>query len=238
MPSLNEDSSARKRNDEDTTMIKHGAFFDSDGDGIIWPIDTFRGFRALGFNFALSLLSAVVIMTMSYPSWPSWIPDPFFRIDLDRLRRAKHGSDSGAFKRNGQFNDEAFTEFWIRNTVFPHEEITPGQLYNAVASRRLSYDLYGWFGAMFEWLATWLLLGYSTFHFNISVALEATFERGPYAGFREASSGGRLTQEDVRKVYDGTIFYTVMDREVDKRNMASIKWKKLLLKKETQRLRD
>lgn len=60
-----------------TELQSHVAFFDRDGDGVIWPIDTyvprlglaslipkmysFRGLRAIGFNFLFALFSMIVI---------------------------------------------------------------------------------------------------------------------------------------------------------------------------------
>ena len=76
--------------------------------------DTYKGFRALGFSFFISLFAAVVICSMSYPSLPAshWFPDPFFRIYVNGLHKAKHGSDSGSFNRDGTFDQANFDQFW------------------------------------------------------------------------------------------------------------------------------
>ncbi|KAJ3730376.1 Caleosin related protein-domain-containing protein [Lentinula raphanica] len=224
-------------------MIGHGEFFDPDGDGIFSPLDTFQGFRALGFSTFLSLFSTLVICTMSYPSLPAghWLPDPLFRIHVLGLHKAKHGSDSGSFRRDGSVDDGRFDDFWNSHTDPPHEEITPIQLYDAVAERRLAYDFYGSFAAIFEWLATWILFGYPSFHFSIQIALQRTqelFSRKAESfpdtltwrtifvdTFNAASSGGNVKKEDAKSLYDGTAFYVVMNREVKNGNKWAQSWK-------------
>ncbi|KAJ3748448.1 Caleosin related protein-domain-containing protein [Lentinula detonsa] len=226
-------------------MIGHGEFFDPDGDGIFSPFDTFNGFRALGYSIILSIFSAMVISTMSYPSLPSghWLPDPFFRIHVKGLHKAKHGSDSGSFKRDGRFDEERFDEFWDSHTDAPHAEITPFQLYAAVAERRLAYDFYGIFAAIFEWLATWLLFGYPSFHFDFKLAFEkirklifgkdritadaAEWRKLLADTLQKACSGGNVKKEDVKGLYNGMAFYAVMDSQAD----AGNEWAKSLKRK-------
>ncbi|KAJ4471565.1 Caleosin related protein-domain-containing protein [Lentinula aciculospora] len=225
-------------------MIGHGEFFDADGDGVFSPLDTFQGFRALGYSLAITLLSTIVICTMSYPSLPAghWLPDPFFRIYVNGLHKAKHGSDSGSFKRDGSFNAKRFNEFWNSHTDAPHEEITPVQLYRAVAERRLAYDFYGMFAAVFEWLATWLLFGYSSFRFNIRLVFERIshlfgavgsepadekeWKKSWTATLKMACSGGNIKKEDVEALYNGKVFYTIMDRQADAGNEWARSWRR------------
>lgn len=44
-----------------TVLQQHLAFFDTDGDNIIWPIDTFWGFMRLGFGLVLSIVAVFII---------------------------------------------------------------------------------------------------------------------------------------------------------------------------------
>lgn len=54
------------------------------------------GFRRLGFGRLISLLAVPFIHgSFSYPTSPSILPDPFFRIYMKNMHRCKHGSDSG-----------------------------------------------------------------------------------------------------------------------------------------------
>jgi hypothetical protein len=39
------------KNSRKSVVEQHVKFFDPDGDGVIWPLDTFRGFHQLGYHF-------------------------------------------------------------------------------------------------------------------------------------------------------------------------------------------
>jgi len=50
-------------------MQQHCVYWDIDGDGVIWPIDTWRGFRDLGFNLLFCFLATIVVhATLSFPT--------------------------------------------------------------------------------------------------------------------------------------------------------------------------
>lgn len=76
-------------------------------------MDTYTGCRNWGWPRFVCLLAAVVINGgLAYPTSPSWIPDPFFRIYLGRVHRDKHGSDSLSYDNQGRFRPQAFEEFF------------------------------------------------------------------------------------------------------------------------------
>lgn len=53
-----------------SVLQQHVIFWDRDNDGVIWPTDTFIGFRDLGFNLLFCLIAALVINgSFSYPTW-------------------------------------------------------------------------------------------------------------------------------------------------------------------------
>ncbi|GAB2268887.1 hypothetical protein Dimus_003830 [Dionaea muscipula] len=45
----------------DNVLAKHVEFFDKNKDGIVYPWETFKGFRAIGCGIALSSTAAVII---------------------------------------------------------------------------------------------------------------------------------------------------------------------------------
>ena len=52
-----------------SVLQQHVLFWDRDGDGEIWPCDTWRGFRDLGFNILFSALAVLCInLALSLPT--------------------------------------------------------------------------------------------------------------------------------------------------------------------------
>jgi peroxygenase len=60
---------------------------------VSYPTDTYAGFRALGFNNLIALMSAVAfhVLHVGYPTQRSWVPNPLFPVDIQRISCAKHG---------------------------------------------------------------------------------------------------------------------------------------------------
>jgi hypothetical protein len=75
-----------------TVLQQHVLFWDRDGDGLIYPYDTYIGFRELGFNILFSILAMLIInVNFSYPTRlaVSYIPDPRFRVYVHSIHKAK-----------------------------------------------------------------------------------------------------------------------------------------------------
>ncbi|KJZ77925.1 hypothetical protein HIM_02562 [Hirsutella minnesotensis 3608] len=174
-----------ERHKHQTVLQQHCEFFDQDRDGVIWPVDTFNGLYTLGFGIFLSLLSTLIIhVNFSYATLPTWVPDPFFRIYLAKIHKAKHGSDSGTYDTEGRFVPQKFEDMFSKYAD-GRDFMNVADVRRLLHGQRLLADPIGWGGAFFEWTATYILLW---------------------------PDNGRMAKEDIRGVYDGSIFYTVAAR--------------------------
>ncbi|KAJ0337045.1 hypothetical protein KNSL1_013055 [Colletotrichum chrysophilum] len=163
-------------------------------DGVIWPLDTFVGFYKLGFGLILSTLSVFIIHgNFSYPTVRGYLPDPFFRIFIDNIHRDKHGSDSGAYDTEGRFSSQKFEDIFAKYAE-GRDYMTIGDIFAMLKGNRVILDPVGWGGAFFEWMATYIMLW---------------------------PADGRIWKEDVRGIYDGSLFYTIAARRSQKKDVQS-----------------
>ncbi|KAL4855860.1 putative peroxygenase 3 [Chlorella vulgaris] len=176
---------------EDMTVLQqHVAFWDQDADGKIWPLDTYRGFRRLGFNVLVSGLAVPVIHgTFAYWSGPSWIPDPRFIIHIANMHKTKHGSDSETFDTEGRFVPQKFEEIFSKYDKGNKGGLTISELNEMVLGNRNIMDPTGWIAEWLEWNVTYYLLA------------------------KETPKGKLLLKDDARGAIDGTIFFKV-EKEV------------------------
>ncbi|KAJ7744271.1 Caleosin [Mycena maculata] len=172
------------------TLQGHIAFFDRDNDGIIWPIDTFKSSRAIGFGILFSLLSMILIHGgFSYWTFGTLLPDPFFRIRVSHIHRALHGSDSGSFTQTGEFDERRFDYVFDLYSSAPHTHLAFSEGVNMIRGNRNLYDVFGWFATVFEWGATYLLLW---------------------------PEDGRLSKQDVHDIMDGSLFPRLAAQNINK----------------------
>ncbi|KAF9482357.1 Caleosin-domain-containing protein [Pholiota conissans] len=173
---------------KNTALQSHVAFFDRDNDGIIWPLDTYTGFRAIGFGIFLSLLSMIIIHGgFSYFTWGSILPDPFFRLKIKYMHKGKHGSDTETYTTIGEFDDNRFNYIFNMYSSDPHTHLKFTEGVRMLHGNMNPFDFFGWFAASFEWLATYLML----------------WPQDPQG----------VRKEDVKAVYNGSIFYKLSGRK-------------------------
>ncbi|KIJ61435.1 hypothetical protein HYDPIDRAFT_177025 [Hydnomerulius pinastri MD-312] len=176
-----------------SVMQQHCIYWDRDDDGVIWPLDTWRGFRDLGFNLLFSFWATIVVhIGLSFPTrlGVSYLPDPFFRIYLETIHADKHGSDSGTFDTEGRFIPAKFEDMWTKYTaahtpkgVPPRTTMSLSELWDFMHGNRLAMDPFGWTAGFLEWATTFLLV----------------------------QKDGEVDKEDVRKVIDGSLFFEIRE---------------------------
>ncbi|KAL7750439.1 hypothetical protein RI367_004213 [Sorochytrium milnesiophthora] len=171
-------------------LHSHVSFFDRNKDGIIYPWETYQGFRALGFNIPIAVTSALAfhVLHVSYPTQDSWVPrDPFLSVIVRNAHRAKHGSDTESFDTSGDFRSDKFDEIFARYDVERKGGLVPRDIVRMIGGNRNVGDLLGIAFQVFLWSYLWMLAA------------------DPVTGI--------LSKETARKQYDGSLFYELEARQ-------------------------
>ncbi|XP_004965154.1 probable peroxygenase 4 [Setaria italica] len=165
-----------------TPLQRHVAFFDRDKDGVIYPSETYQGFRAIGCGVALSAASAVFINAGLGPSTKpeNQKTPPFkFPIYVKNIHKGKHGSDSGVYDANGRWVPEKFEEIFKKHAHTKPDALTGKELQEMLQANREPKDFKGWLGGLTEWKVLYSLC---------------------------KDKDGFLHKDTVRAVYDGSLF--------------------------------
>ncbi|EHA8590802.1 putative peroxygenase 4 [Cocos nucifera] len=163
-----------------TALQKHVVFFDRNKDGIIYPWETFRGFRAIGCGVALSTVSAVVINGFLGPKTRTGkIPSPLLPIYVKNIHKGKHGSDSGVYDSEGRFVPEKFEEIFKKHAHTNPNALTSKELKEMLKANRVPKDYKGWVASWTEWKILFALC---------------------------KDKDGLLHKDTMRAVYDGSLF--------------------------------
>lgn len=188
-------------------LNRHIDFFDTDGDGVVWPTDTVDGLHRLGFSWAFAIFIGFIghigfgPLTVKHPStseitgiWSfmifaprlmwSYLPDPFLRIYSRNLQLAKHTASTQSWNKDGWFDEEAFERIWAHSGSPDKDSLTYDEAIAMIKSYRHGLsDGTGLFKGPFEWtLLFWVV----------------------------NPPDGRVTKDQVRSVYAGTIFDEVV----------------------------
>lgn len=180
---------------EDYTVLQqHVAFFDRDQDGVIWPWDTYIGFRRIGFNHVISLLAVPFIhLSFSYPTCSGWLPDLFLRIFIKNMHRTKHGSDSEVYDTEGRFVPQKFEELFSKYDRNNKGGLSWDDIQTMVMGNMNINDPVGWTAERLEWWTLWLLC---------------------------ADDRGIISKEKIRGNYDGSLWYQLAEENEKNKQMV------------------
>ncbi|GAA6025267.1 hypothetical protein JCM10207_009017 [Rhodosporidiobolus poonsookiae] len=180
-----------KKHADKPVLKQHVIFFDKDEDNILWPLDTWRGFREMGFSFFwCTFAMSVIHFFFSYFTAPGFLPDPFFRIFLKNGHRSKHGSDTGVYDPEGRFIPAKFEEMFSKFDKDNKGGLTFKEGLHMIHANRQAVDPIGWCAEGFEWASTYLLIW---------------------------PKDGICDKESIRTVYDGSLFFVVAHEERKRR---------------------
>ncbi|CAK0785462.1 hypothetical protein CVIRNUC_008671 [Coccomyxa viridis] len=205
LPRANKAVSAEKPDGGSTAsnrsvLQQHVDFFDTDRDGLIYPMDTYRGFHKIGFNPFLSFFAIFVIHgTFSWPSQGSWLPDPLFSLNTANMHRTKHGSDTESYDTEGRFNPEKFEEIFSKFDSSGKGGLYWKDMWTMIKHYRNVFDPTGWTAMFLEWGALWLIA---------------------------ADKEGFVSKEVIRAQYDGSLWYKLAQRTEKERQMKKAQKKK------------
>ncbi|XP_074309433.1 putative peroxygenase 4 [Silene latifolia] len=167
------------QNQVENMLAQHVAFFDRNHDGIIYPWETYQGFRAIGCSAFTSLAVGVGInVALSFITRPGKFPSPLFPIVVQNIPKAKHGSDTGVYDAEGRFVQEKFDEIFSRHAHLNKNGLNILEVQLMLMANRKKDDLIGSIVAFAEWNFLYYL----------------------------ANNKGLLEKNTIRGMYDGTLF--------------------------------
>ncbi|CAK8570406.1 unnamed protein product [Lathyrus sativus] len=170
----------KKIDPDENVLAKHVAFFDRNHDGIVYPWETFKGFRAIGCGILLSSVACIFInLGLSQKTRPGKFPSIFLPIEIKNIEKAKHGSDSGVYDNHGRFVPSKFEEIFSKHAKKNPDALTSDELKGLLKANREPKDFKGWLASFTEWKILYVLC---------------------------KDKNGLLHKETVRGVYDGSLF--------------------------------
>ncbi|KAF2606080.1 hypothetical protein F2Q68_00045690 [Brassica cretica] len=178
--------------EEDNFLQRHVAFFDRNKDGIVYPSETYQGFRAIGCGYLLSAFASLFInMGLSSKTRPGKGFSFSFPIQVKNIHLAKHGSDSGVYDKDGRFVASKFEEMFAKHSKTHPDALTGEELKQLLNANKEPNDRKGAIAGYTEW---------KMLHYLCK------------------DKNGLLHKETVRAAYDGSLFEQLEKQTASKKH--------------------
>ncbi|KAI0119742.1 Caleosin related protein-domain-containing protein [Daldinia grandis] len=141
-------------------LRQNAEYFDADQDGVIWPGDTYKGYRKLGWGITYSCLVASILHSvLSYPTRDNYTPDLLLRIHCDSNSHGKRTIGNASYDEKGQVKDNQV----CANILAKYDKSNKGgmdirDILRFWKDQRSVSTSYGWSLTVLEWLALYLAL--------------------------------------------------------------------------------
>ncbi|KAF7041686.1 hypothetical protein CFC21_051443 [Triticum aestivum] len=135
-----------------SVLQQHAAFFDRNGDGVIYPWETFQSLRAIGLGSPSAFGTSILLhLVLTYPTQPGWMPSPLLSIHIKNIHRGKHGSDSETYDTEGRFEPAKFDAIFSKFGKTRPNALSEDEINAMLKHNRNMYDFLGWAAANLEW---------------------------------------------------------------------------------------
>ncbi|KAI1408223.1 Caleosin related protein-domain-containing protein [Hypoxylon sp. FL1857] len=138
---------------------QNAEYFDVGQDGVIWPRDTYKGCRKLGWGIPSSSLAMLAIhSTLSYPTCPGYMPDRSLRIRYDNTHHGKNGDNSSSEQKEHRRSNEVCESILTKYDGDHKGGMTFRDVQRFWSEQRSVSGFCGWSITGLEWLTLYLLL--------------------------------------------------------------------------------
>ncbi|KAI1379967.1 Caleosin related protein-domain-containing protein [Hypoxylon crocopeplum] len=169
---------------EPTYLLRQNAeYLDHDQNGVIWPKDTYKGCRKLGWGIPSSCLAMLALhSTLSYHTCPGYMPDPFIRIRYENTHHGKlsDGNNTSYNEKGPARLDQACESILAKYDARNKGGLSFRDILRFWDGQRALLNVYGWSITVLEWSALYMLLW---------------------------PRDGVMRSDDIRAAFDGSILY-------------------------------
>ncbi|GLT37092.1 hypothetical protein SLA2020_114280 [Shorea laevis] len=126
-----------------SVLQQHVSFFDLNKDGIIYPWETYKAGRKLGFNPIVGAVLALLIhIPFSYMTLPSWIPT---EVILDH------------FDYEGRFMPVNLENIFSKYARTVPDKLSFAEIWHMTQENRVALDFVGWLATKLDWIVLYTI---------------------------------------------------------------------------------